>query len=199
MNTTELVDAWKMIPNTSDSYLCTNKGDVYGVDRTIVDKNGVKYNRKSKKIVPFKDRDGYLGVRLKVNGIDKYWKINRLVAFLFVDGWDECLEVNHIDFNKENNYYLNLEYKTKEGNTEYSRLNGRYKNNGLNLRVRSYKEPNITQQFSLSGSLLSEYPSLCNAAKAVGGRKNMISRAIVGRSKTAYGYKWSYKQLKHEY
>ncbi len=108
------------------------------------------------------------------------------MAFLFVKGFSKSLDVDHHDFNKLNNYYKNLKYKTKAENTRHSAVHGR-------LKGRKWRQKNITIQFDLNGNKIKEYSSLSEAAIAVNGRKGMISRAIIGRSHTAYGFKWGYK------
>lgn len=56
---------------------------------------------------------------------EKYWrktKVHRLVAIAFCDGRsEERNEVNHIDYNRTNNYYKNLEWVTHRENVQHSK------------------------------------------------------------------------------
>nr|DAW84014.1 MAG TPA: homing endonuclease [Bacteriophage sp.] len=47
-------------------------------------------------------------------------RINRLVAKAFISNPENKPQVNHIDFNRENNCVNNLEWVTAQENTQYS-------------------------------------------------------------------------------
>jgi len=66
-------------------------------------------------------KDGYIQVSLTRDREEKKYNIHRLVALTFVDGYRDGLVVNHIDEVKDNNEYQNLEWVTRQYNTEYSR------------------------------------------------------------------------------
>ena len=70
---------------------------------------------------PNKTRDGYLQVTIHRNdGSSKTSTVHRLVAMLFVMNPDMKTEVNHIDGNKLNNHYTNLEWCTKSENSKHA-------------------------------------------------------------------------------
>lgn len=50
-------------------------------------------------------------------------------------------------------------------------------------------------QFDLNGNVVNEYNSITDAAKAMGSinRRVQIKRCCQGKCKTAYKYKWRYK------
>lgn len=62
------------------------------------------------------DGRGYLGLALSKNGKAKTNRIHKLVAWHFVGGFNEGLQVNHIDGNKQNNKSTNLEWVTHKEN-----------------------------------------------------------------------------------
>lgn len=71
----------------------------------------IKTNRKLLKLD--KNEAGYLQINLTDGHTHKWHKVHRLVAFAFVEGYDESTgrtTVNHIDGNKENNKISNLEW-----------------------------------------------------------------------------------------
>lgn len=79
---------------------------------------------------------GYRRVSLKINGCYKKYFVHRLVAKLFVDGeTEEKNIVNHIDGNKMNNKYYNLEWVTRSENDLHAyRNNLRFCNNAIKIK-----------------------------------------------------------------
>ena len=75
----------------------------------------------NKFIIPTFDSGKYLQVTL-VNdeGERKTIKVHRLVASAFIPNLDECREINHKDFNKENNSVSNLEWCDRKYNVNYN-------------------------------------------------------------------------------
>jgi DNA endonuclease I-hmuI len=69
---------------------------------------------------------GYHQVTLYVNGNKIRKKVHRLVAYLFCNPPENYLQltVDHIDGNKENNNYKNLELVTISENNRRARING---------------------------------------------------------------------------
>lgn len=90
-------------------YFISDCGDVFSF------KSG-----KSKILKKRINQGGYYYVNLCKNGKYKSFCIHRLVGIYFVDKYDENLNVlNHIDGNKLNNNYDNLEWCTLSYNTIY--------------------------------------------------------------------------------
>lgn len=65
---------------------------------------------------PFVTGKGYLKVDLHKNGKRTHMKVHRLVAAAFVPNHLGKAQVNHIDGNKKNNSYTNLEWCTNQEN-----------------------------------------------------------------------------------
>lgn len=86
----------------------------------FINEYGVLKNAYGRIIKPQNRKDGYLQYQLSLNGIRKMHKVHRLVAKAFVDNPDELNVVNHIDGNKTNNYYKNLEWCTSAQNNKHS-------------------------------------------------------------------------------
>ena len=80
-----------------------------------------------KQLKTFEDKDGYF--RLKLRAIDKKYRtvaVHRLVAYAFCDNPNEYPVVDHLDGNKKNNHFLNLEWVTAEENSHRARKNNLY-------------------------------------------------------------------------
>ena len=73
----------------------------------------VKRPEKWKQIKLQDNGHGYLRVGI---GNGKYRRVHQLVAELYTPGYFEGAEVDHIDCNKHNNHYTNLQWCTPEYN-----------------------------------------------------------------------------------
>ena len=113
---------WKEVPNYEGYYKISENGDVMSVDRTITRKDGRTTKLKSKELKPYFTSDGYKRVALTKNGKAKHILVHRLVSMTFhgVPDNHAGLEVNHIDENKENNHYSNLEWCSHLKNMRHS-------------------------------------------------------------------------------
>ena len=65
---------------------------------------------------------GYLTYILVIDGVRTFFFAHRLVALLFLEKPDGCNVVNHIDGNKLNNHFSNLEWCTAYDNNKHARI-----------------------------------------------------------------------------
>lgn len=100
-----------MVINGFDNYAVSNYGNL----------KNIKTNRVLKL---FKNKDGYITYVIKQNGIRTNFKIHRLVAIYFIDNINNKPYVNHLDGDKANNHYSNLEWCTAKENDTHARENG---------------------------------------------------------------------------
>ena len=114
------------------TYVISNYGRVF----SFVKEKELKYHL---------DKDGYkrIGIIRTING--KKTKspvgVHRMVAFTFVKKDDESFNiVNHLDGDKLNDYYKNLEWTTPKGNTRHAILIGLQTNSGTNAPNAVYTE-----------------------------------------------------------
>ena len=98
-NASDLKVEWKLIEGFDGIYSVSNYGEV-------------RNNRTGKLMKPSKNEKGYLHINLTKNGKRKAMRINRLVAQVFIPNPENKPQVNHIDFNRENNCVNNLEWVT---------------------------------------------------------------------------------------
>jgi hypothetical protein len=105
-------EIWKEIEGYNGDYLISNHGRVKSFKRN---KNGIIMK-------PSVNKTNYLYLELKYNTKRKKFYIHRLVAESFIKNSnpDKYNQVNHIDENKQNNYFENLEWCSPQYNTEYS-------------------------------------------------------------------------------
>lgn len=79
----------------------------------------VKNNLKNKLLHLNKSSVKYFVVSLCNKGEVKQFSVHRLVAKHFVGKTDEFNVVNHLDADRNNNYYENLEWTTNDGNIKH--------------------------------------------------------------------------------
>lgn len=83
----------------------------------MVNESGIFYNNKTGHyLTPYKGSNGYMYLKMMEDGIAKRISVHRAVALCFCKGYKEDLVVDHIDGNKENNYYKNLRWVTQKKN-----------------------------------------------------------------------------------
>ena len=74
-----------------------------------------------KELHPYKHHKGYLRVDLHNGSERKHFKVHRLVAGAFIPNPLGKPQVNHIDGNKANNSFSNLEWVTNKENDFHAR------------------------------------------------------------------------------
>lgn len=65
------------------------------------------------------DNNGYKQIQKFIDGKRRTLMVHRLVAMAFIPNPENKPEVNHIDGNKANNHYVNLEWTTKSENIKH--------------------------------------------------------------------------------
>lgn len=177
------MEEWRDVIGFEGFYQVSNEGRVRSVDRYVANsRNGKKtFLRKGIVKKQTKGSAGYLTVTFNRDGKMYTRLVHRLVAEAFcARPNDSCIEVNHIDENKENNHASNLEWCTTLYNLNYGTRTKRA------IKKRSY----TVFQCSMDGARLRSFPSISEAARAVGGSPSNIMYACRGRFSSMYGYKW---------
>ena len=176
-------EIWKDIQGYEGIYQVSNYGEVRSLDR-IEQCNGTERLRKGRTMLPRKIKDGYLSVGLRNGSRQKGKLVHRLVAEAFIRNPNNLPEVNHKDENKENNSVENLEWCDAAYNIRYG--------TGIERRAAQIRKEIV--QYSLDGDELTIFNSITEAARAIGGGTSRISACCKGERKSAYGYRWKYKE-----
>lgn len=131
----ERYEMWKPVylEPYNQKYMVSSFGRVKSVD-LYVNYREVHSRKISKRLYPGKIlkgavTNGYKIVSLQMNGKTKQIYVHRLVAFAFVDGYKPGLVVNHIDENRLNNCFQNLEWVTQKYNANYGHRNENIRKN----------------------------------------------------------------------
>lgn len=112
-------EIWKPIPTCGGLYEASSLGRIRSVERYVTHCCGGKSLKRSRVLSPWKNNMGYLSVELHREGRRYKWLVHRLVALAFFPGFDGD-EVNHLDFNPQNNCVSNLELSNRRDNQMYS-------------------------------------------------------------------------------
>lgn len=73
---------------------------------------------------PWVTQEGYLRVKLYINGVKKNYLVHRLVAMTYLANYSEDLQVNHKNCIKTDNRVDNLEMVSNKENQSHARDNG---------------------------------------------------------------------------
>lgn len=118
-----LVETWKSVIGYEGYYEVSNIGRVRSVARRVSAYVG-GYRDVPSCILQPSGSESYLSVNLSKGGMAKSHRIHVLVAKAFVPNPEKRPQVNHIDTNKRNNHYTNLEWRIRKGNAQHASDNG---------------------------------------------------------------------------
>ena len=183
-------EIWKDIPNYEGFYQASNMGRIKSLERFRKGKNDCLVPLKEKILKP-KITRGYYQIVLCKNSTQKKYYIHRLVYETFNGAIPEGYEINHLDERPINNRLSNLNLVTHKENCNFGTRNERCSKKQINGKL---SKPVL--QFDLNDSFIKEYPSLIQAYRETGFSFQNISKCCNGKQKTAYGYKWKYKENK---
>lgn len=178
-------EVWKDIAGYEGFYQVSNMGRVKSLDRYVPHKTFGKKFCKGHIMATHINNAGYVSVNLCKGNKYTSYDIHRLVAIAFLSNPDKLPEVNHIDENKQNNHIGNLEWVTKQQNESH----------GTKRKRQTQKIKQKVLQYSIDGQFVKEWESPTDAELSISGKTTgAISHCAKGKTKTAYGYIWRYKE-----
>lgn len=127
-------------------------------------------------------KNGYLVVNLKLNGVQSKKLIHRLVALAFIPNQKDKHYINHKDGNKQNNKVDNLEWCTQSENIKYA-----YEN-----KTKYPPNQKAIKQYDLDGTYINVFDSIQEAFRLTGICATNISKCCRGQRKKAGGFIWKY-------
>ena len=182
-------EIWKDIKGFEGLYQASNLGRIKSLERFRKGKNGSLVPLKEKILKPRMLNSGYYIVQLYKNSIQKWYQVHRIVWEAFNGSIPEGLQVNHINEIKTDNRLENLNLMTCKENINYG--------TGIERRAKKQingKKSKPVLQFTLDNILVKEYPSTHQVERETGFNQGYICACCKGKYKTAYNYKWKYKE-----
>lgn len=172
-----MVEIWKDIEGYEGIYQISNIGRVRN-------KNGLILRQRASK-------DGYVRILLYNKQKYKAKYVHILVAKAFILNPDNKPEVNHIDANKSNNSFDNLEWVTRQENHFHAVENGL---KPVNPTIGKYGLDNPcvkpVYQYDLQGNFIKMWRSREEAATFYHCQPNSLSKCMNGVRKSCKGYIW---------
>lgn len=153
---TPRVEIWKDIEGYEGLYQVSNLGYVKSLARQIMN-HGTTYLSKERILKFGIDSNGYALVVLSKFNKHQSVRVHRLVATAFVYNQNHQNIVNHIDGNKLNNVYTNLEWTTSSENNSHAYKSG--------LKIAAKKTGRISPLRKLTYSQAKEIKNLYRTNK----------------------------------
>lgn len=166
-------------------YQVSSDGCVRSVDRSIKCKNGSVINRSGKDLKIHHFSSGYCYVVMQ----SRNRLVHRLVAEAFISNPEHKPAVNHIDGNKDNNDWQNLEWLTHKENTAHA-INKKLmvtssKSHMAMMTERALKHVRKRILCSETGQ---EFESIVACANAMNIRVGYIYEYFNGNANSCHGY-----------
>lgn len=187
------IEIWADVDGYEGLYQVSNFGQVKSHDRIINCAYGRK--RETKGVV----KKWYFIREYKAIDIQKYdqrkhFLIHRLVALMFIPNPENKGDVNHIDFNRQNNYLFNLEWNTRKENICHSRDNGRLKPHSKGKFGKDNIKSKPISQFTKQGIYIKDFEGQHDAWRKTKVRQSAIGAVCRGEQFSAGGFIWKFKE-----
>lgn len=152
-----------------------------------VSENGDIRNFKTKREIKQRvyGNTDYMTVFLRLNGKPKIYSVHRLVATCFLENKLNKKEVNHIDGNKKNNCYKNLDWVTRSENMKHMYDTGLKKYKPLHYKGKFGKDHNRSKTVKCIETGIT-YGSMSEAGRELNMDASSVSWAI-RKNKPIYG------------
>lgn len=183
---------WQLIKD-GYPYHISDEGDVKSEGFVVRCRGGFR-NTGEKILKPYV-RNGYKSVRLNIDSIKfKWYTVHRLVASAFCQRSEGLDQVNHIDGNRQNNHYSNLEWCTQSWNTKHAYLIGALVPPGNRKGFVGAKNPSSKPviQYDVAMNIVDEHESI-SLTKTKGFIPACVGKACKGMLKQHKGFIWRYK------
>jgi hypothetical protein len=183
-------EIWKDIDGYDGFYQVSSWGRIKSLGRWVACKGGQKFNKE--RIRKDCNSHGYRNITLCKENKSHSFLLHIVVANAFVENPENLPQVNHLDGDKTNNYYKNLEWCTGSENMQHAADNGLLNLTWVGKSYEKHPKSKPIVQYDLSDSMIRNWASATEAANKLGMHRPNINACLLGRQKTAFGYKWKF-------
>ena len=148
----------------------------------------------NKWLKPILNRDGYLQIFLSDNdGKIKNYRVHRVVYEACSQApIPEGMQVNHINENKTDNRFENLNLMTPKENSNWGSRNERVAKANSKANINNPKISKQVAQYDKDGHLIQVWPSTNEVHRHFGFSTGNISQCCNGKLKTYKGFIWKF-------
>jgi len=183
-------EIWVPVRDYESKYEISNFGRVKSIGGYSVRRGNGSYILEEKILSPWVNKAGYSSVKLNQD-LKISRRVHRIIAEAFIPNPENKPFVDHIDGNPSNNSISNLRWCTQKENM----------NNPISVKrcsmSRMGKLPSnmrAVEKCSIDGCVISEYPSIEEAARQNSVLGSSITDVCRNRRKSCGGYNWKYKE-----
>lgn len=193
----ENIEIWKDIEWYEGLYQISNLWNIKSLWKYCNSKNWSKQFRKERFKILQDNWFWYKHTILCKNWKAKNFLIHRLVWEHFLEKNLEKKEINHKDWNKNNNSFSNLEWCTHAENMTH-RFNVLWKNklktnhHCLGIFWKDHPSSKRVNQFSKTWFLIKTWDSMKDVERTIWIKHNRISQVCNGKRKSTWGFIWSF-------
>jgi len=184
------MEDWKIIEEYPN-YMVSSEGKVKSIERKDCRGN----QRKSITLSPRYNTRGYITVVLYKNGKPQTFRVNRLVAQMFIPNPDNKPYVDHINGDRADNRVCNLRWVTHKENMNNPLTRLKLKNNNgqkIATECARLKTSKPVLQFSKNGDFIKKWDSASVAERDGNFNATSIGECCRGKFKMSGGYIWRY-------
>lgn len=146
--------------------------------------------KSNKWMKPTPNKNGYFYIFLSDNNNNgkKYYLHRIIYEAITNQPIPEGMQVNHINEDKSDNRFENLNLMTPKDNVNWGSRNEKIGETNTNNPKRSKQ----VEQYDLQGNLINVWESVNEVQRQLGYHISGISKCCNGKYKSAYGYIWRY-------
>ncbi len=177
----DMEEIWVDYPRYPERYQVSSLGRVRSKSYLKVGRNEYKefsFITKPRILQPFKNEQGYLQMRLQVDGYKFTERVHRMVAETFIPNPEGKDTVNHINSIRDDNRLSNLEWNTQQENIQHCYDSGNKTNKG-EAHSRAILTEDIVRR---ARAMYKEGISVKKIASFFSVREDTISSAISGKN-----------------